>query len=83
MSYRFTHVKRRKRGAKWPSGEKRYCLRCRNEKQWGGSGRRVRQATITATMRYSGTKGGGVPVAYCEEHDPIAVPSPSDYAEEE
>jgi len=68
MSYSYTHVKRFKRGASWPDGETRLCTTCRNYKKWGDV-KRVKRATVTAIMKYSGSKYK-LPVSYCADHDP-------------
>jgi len=62
MSYRFTHLKRTKRGSKWPNGEARQCSRCKVER------RRTRPVVVTGVMVYLGSKTK-MPFAYCEEHD--------------
>lgn len=64
MSYRFTQVKNYKRGATWPSGQPRMCVRCAYENR-----PRRRQAVTVALLQYVGSKIK-VPVSYCDQHIP-------------
>ena len=63
MSYTFVNVKQFKRGAKWPDGEPRMCVRC------GYEGGRRRRAVVVADLKYTGSKYR-LPVAYCDKHIP-------------
>jgi hypothetical protein len=67
VSFRFTNVQHYKRGASWPDGSPRMCIRCGYE----GLGRRAR-ATVIATLRKAGSRFK-VPVAYCPNHTPEEV----------
>lgn len=57
---KYRNVKRYKRGAKWPNGTPRYCVRCQVE------GRRRNQATVLAERKGKFT----LSVGYCTNHTP-------------
>jgi hypothetical protein len=68
MSFRFTRVRRFKRGAKHSDGSPWYCVTCGSAR-----GRRRRnQAVVTAIVRQSGSPYK-LPVGYCDDHIPEEV----------
>lgn len=62
MTHRFINVKRFKRGATWPDGTTRLCVRCGAEQR-----SRKNQASLVAIIKEGSFK---VPVAYCSNHIP-------------
>ncbi len=77
MTTHYTHIKRYKRGAHWPTGEPRMCVRCR------ANGRpRANVAVVTAVSK-SDKDSFKMPVGYCQEHIPDELRSKDDQVPQE